>query len=772
MNHPSNASTPPNPFPPTAVASVGRASRVFTIETSALREGLAYVDSYCEKRAGDGSRVAGLVVAVSGGFGAGKTHLALELAERARDSIPNAMVLFLDAPSDSFLALYQERFLPRLTLSAVRNQVLRCFELIVADELEKSELTSPVAHHIRAKDLTGPEAVERFGLMGSELHQELRLKLSEVTRRTDMGSVLACLIQPELESMAWDWLSGRSEPDDLLVLGVDESINSDAAALDAISSLVHLWNATGDVFVIVLDEMEKLASDQLSEPSSDVAISFKRFVEVVLESGGLLVLSGLPSFLAQMPQDMRDRISVHIPAVPVDDSWLKAYIRRSLGRGPARRESLGPFSRSVISRIVQLSEGNPRRAIRLCYHAFEESRKLEGHAGGHLQPQHVDMVFREHFIQGGMQELSDLVRRTFYRLGFVVESPSRMEGNSELPPDYWATRAVSGELSSGAGIFVFVHEAVLTRDDLDRLRRRLEPWRGEEGGRTVLVVVSGRPPSDLEGELLGVADRVAIVGPHGAEGEIEAAVVGLMARLDSAMQERQDLSIQRAIEALISNQASSHVDLAARISDIANGSQDSFRSTRTAMEVVLSGSASGVVAGRSSALEWRTHPSATYVFEDVLSWVVSMRMLVVSRLDAAFDDIAESSSGKRSRRRTHGPRPPKGLLALAGPESVSGVGSLTCVETLVRAFQNAVNVEFAAGNPYRDGERETRLTSLCERFDVLVERMDLQSVDVLTSSGVLEDVLPPGRFYDVQMLGRRVYDALRVDLDRAEQSGW
>jgi len=164
-----------NPFPAAAVARLSLSEEEFwSVDTEALKQTRSYLQDYLRRAnkdegGSDASDLHGLILAIVGDYGTGKTHIAQDMLRQiAAAKNPNLYPLYLDAPSDSFLALYRERFLRKLDRAEVLKRVDEYYADIVADELVKSELTKPVAEALRKREVSADEVVHDFGLIESK----------------------------------------------------------------------------------------------------------------------------------------------------------------------------------------------------------------------------------------------------------------------------------------------------------------------------------------------------------------------------------------------------------------------------------------------------------------------------------------------------------------------------------------------------------------------------------------------------------------------------
>ena len=326
-NSPASVSSYSNPFPPSAVARLSALdSEGINIVTPALQEALRYTDDYMahvnRQEAGVELPPHGNVIAIVGEYGTGKTHLALQILRRistAGDASVEA--LYLDAPADTFLALYRDRFMPKLSRADVKAKIAEYYADIVADQLADSDLTSPVADALKARAISPEQVVRNLGLMEAEFLQCLNNRLRTVTEIDDFGTALALFLRPEFEAAVWDWLSCNPPDPALSERGITKTIDTDAEALEAMGVFALLYGRQRHRLVLIIDEIEKvLSGNEASQPDESSVLAFKKLLEVFGRTKALLVLSGLPDFLEALPDDARQRIACFVRPTPLTAS--------------------------------------------------------------------------------------------------------------------------------------------------------------------------------------------------------------------------------------------------------------------------------------------------------------------------------------------------------------------------------------------------------------------------------------------------------------------
>jgi Cdc6-like AAA superfamily ATPase len=455
-----------------------------TILTPAIREAFSYLDAYLAAPPGaPGSapaRAAGNVIAIVGDYGTGKTHLAVELLRRASaNADKNAHVMYVDAQPASFVELYR-RFFDELVQDDVLGQVREYYDDVVIDSLRDSELTRRIAERLSEdRDVDARSVVGRLGLAETGLLQQVQQRLQQVTRNDAFGTALTLLLRPGFEEAVWRWLGG-DRPDRILVeRGIDTTIDTEEAALEAMGVFALLYGYRDHRFVLVIDELEKVLSGS-SRPVDAAIAGFKKLLTVFAGARAFLVLSGLPDFLQVLGPDVQQRIGrvVHMSALTAGDT-REFIIESQRLSGPGRLE---PFTPESVEYLVQLAEGVARKIIRLCYHSYRRAVE-EG------RPVTVDLVrevARTHTNVLGADDIRARVRTILGRDGWE-HSTNHLLGPSPLTRvDEWVYVG-----DRGSGCAILVTDSVLGGGDAEELSRRALAIQGAMPGIQTLLIVNG-----------------------------------------------------------------------------------------------------------------------------------------------------------------------------------------------------------------------------------------------------------------------------------------
>ncbi|WIX91806.1 P-loop NTPase fold protein [Amycolatopsis sp. DG1A-15b] len=350
-----------NPFPPVAVATFGHDPET-TIQTQAARLAHATLDSYLAENGWQGN-----TIAIVGDRGTGKTHLALSLLRSAEShSVSN---FYLEA-RNTFLHTYR-RFMDQLGTGYIAGLVEMYYADIVADATESAVPgQEELLDRVRNLEIDPATAVERLSLSAPELLRRLDRTMRAVVSDGDFAGALALLMRADRKDAAWEWLTCQQPARVLEEAGISRPIDSEAAAMEAMGSIAQLHGSQHRKFLLVIDDVEVLWPGEFG--GVDTLTGFKALLEIFSGSGALLVLLGVPEFLAQLSVDVRQRLGRVIEMPPLPADAVRSLIEQSQQAFSGRR-GLEPFTEEAVARIAEVSGGNARTIIMLSHEVFRRA---------------------------------------------------------------------------------------------------------------------------------------------------------------------------------------------------------------------------------------------------------------------------------------------------------------------------------------------------------------------------------------------------------------
>ncbi|WP_406045064.1 hypothetical protein OG799_11670 [Micromonospora sp. NBC_00898] len=679
------AAGPVNPFSPTAVARVTEdGTDATTVVTVAIRDAIAHLDNYLHT--GDGG-----TVAVVGDYGTGKTHLAVELlAHTRRVTGPAGRAIYLDAPADTFLSLSRQ-FLGRLSRDAVRALLEDC----------RSE--SPAALAARAGDPAGTA----IDLLAGRLREEL----VEVTTNPSFGTVLAMLLDPATEAMAWDWLMGYPPGPALVAAGVTARADVEAGAVETMGVLALLHGRRHERFVLVLDELDKILSTA-GRPGDETMTRFARMIGVFASAGAFLVIAGLPDMLHLLSPDVRQRIGpiVRMSALTAED--VRDFIRQSQLRafGEAR---LAPFTVETTEYLTNLADGVPRRMIRLCYHLYQRAVQ----AGTPVTHVMVREAVRVQFDLASRQDVAADVRRVLTQDGWSYQRDHLVGSMRDLPVDFWIPLE-----EQGAGCCVLLSESVLKSEEVDELNRRVVAIRAAVPDSEVILVVVGHLPADFAADLAATFSVEPIVyDPQSFAEDLSGIVKASMRRLEQVVGADALTSVRQRVERIQSQQTNTQRSierLSYQLDEIRGELRQDLRGSadRLDSDAGAQRRAATVVTSPLPGRVARVFVEALQALDQLTGFERRLRGAFAPPL-AGAGRLAEGGTPLRSRLRSR--------------DVQRALGTSMVLRRLIEAFRDGIEQWY--GIHLRDPQPTDleRLDQLCETYDGIAEYLPLFQLDAL-----------------------------------------
>lgn len=756
-----------NPFSPIAVAKVMEEdwASIVNVDTQTINTATRIVDEYLATYAllpGSGTptpigraSASATILAVVGDYGTGKTHLVVELLRHVRQTAGERVrSLYLEANSDSFRTVYK-RFIEKLDLAEIRDQVKRYYAEVVADSLGESDLTKGIAEGLRSGNSDPTLVVENFGLLESTLLTELRDRLRAVTQNAAFATVLMLLLRPGFEAVAWAWLEGKKPDLVLIERGVTSRIDDDMAALEAMGVIAELYRAGNRRFLLVIDEMDKVLL-AAGSPGRDVFTAFKQLLQVFAAAGAMLVLAGLPDFLetiTSVSPETRDRIGAVIRMQPLTQVETRTLIEESQHNRLNKRR-LAPFTPETVEYVVHLSRGIARRVIHLLYHSFRRA----GEAGTRVTIEIVREVARnELYLPRNEENVRDLVRDVLVRNGWPFRINQQISADPPTIVDYW----ISPD-DGPAGYAVLVTGSVIDDKDVAHLRGLAQVFAEARAGvevRGTLLVVNGYLPANLAVELGGVFGvKPVLYEPSSFAAQFTQAL-GSLAHLQVVAGADSLALVNERVDRINRQQASLHdnlAELASTLQELRAASDnrldaivDQLRGltlSRTAVEGEPAGQAVVPEAGPAPRLPQEVEQ----LFADAFQALAELDGFDLLLRDAfGTGERPEVTSTRRAIR-----------TRLSIPDSTQAAGVAVLLRKTIEAFRDGAEEWYAAheAGPGTDWEQ---LDTICFTYDAISEYLpSFHLADLGELSVPLEDELDPGMRVDRRLRQARVRDTL------------
>lgn len=330
-----------------------------------------YVNSRCFEDAVEAE--APQILVVLGEYGIGKTFTLQKILERVRKGE------FLDDRFRDVLGVYFKVAPPKLPTGYTHYVYSKIIEGIGPEALRG------YIRDLREKSSEGEIGVQR--------------QLSGIG--ADFTNALS-RIDGRLGKTAWAYLRGqRLRVSDLRQLKVDSSISGDNNAEEAFMDLLRLLYIAGHrALLLLIDEIEYIFSVTSGKKLAQVMNTFKdlydktneatikgeplakpQFVFSSTPSAWNDLMPGIMSAEAPAIQALWERVFRKITLRPfrIPEARKLMQDRLQKRRIEPSEDPLAPFAGEVIPLVRQLSQGVPRRIIRICAYALMEAleRDLE-----------------------------------------------------------------------------------------------------------------------------------------------------------------------------------------------------------------------------------------------------------------------------------------------------------------------------------------------------------------------------------------------------------
>lgn len=338
-----------NPFHVPAIADAHDRFAV-TVRTRTIVELLTKIDE--NLAAADGE-----VLALIGGYGCGKTHIAGEVLRhvdgRARGTYLRAR--------GTFVGLFRE-FVDELGPDAVRAAMESRYRDAVADVIAGFGLPEDVARHLLAEATTSTHPEHSPWSSSRILLEQVQPTVEAELRDPTFAAALTLLLRTGFDDAVIEWIKGGKPAAVLVDRGIEHAIDTDVTALEALGVLLLLC---GRGTVLVIDELHAVP---LGGPG--VVEAVKKLFEVAVAAGTVVVLAGAPDYLKALPGDVVQRIGRVLEVEPLTPRHVAELVTASQYGYDDR---LDGTNTGLMWHIAELTNGNPRNVVRLCHQLYRHA---------------------------------------------------------------------------------------------------------------------------------------------------------------------------------------------------------------------------------------------------------------------------------------------------------------------------------------------------------------------------------------------------------------
>jgi len=370
-----------NPFP---YAGIPEENPAFCADRERELETIAETISLC---LGDSSTH----IALIGGYGNGKTHTLRYIKSQVNDQLNGdnsirAIAGYVITPGHSLIDTYRTfmqdlgrnffiqlawEFLGKVALLRISqgDRDLRNLREDIKESLAKDP--SEIRRH-----------VEDGTILVSPLMKAARKSILRLVKNVDVTNGFLQLLADETTLLAWKWLSGEQILyEQRRQLGIVSPIDNDDRALSVFQDVRNIMRELGYQLVCMLIDEFELVEILHYQQKQRFLNSIRHLIDLN-PSGLCLIISCTPEVWKNIVMEYHafsERIFREILLKPLSQETIHNLIQEylDLNRSDSTKEydSIYPFTEEAISNILQVSQGNMRRALALCNMALDLGAK-------------------------------------------------------------------------------------------------------------------------------------------------------------------------------------------------------------------------------------------------------------------------------------------------------------------------------------------------------------------------------------------------------------
>jgi len=361
-----------NPFPANPVATYGvpivkTCDKLKTV-SRAKKELIDYLSAYAKEE----TRYGG-VVALAGAHGSGKTHLLMLLAETVRNFTTFEVGCLYVKPDDTSLFNVYRKAVDGIGRIGLIHRLDGARRALAKHEVEQTRITESISTRIdESIDLNA--LIEEGTIDTDALENALEEALHATGVPSDFIQALK-LCETSSGDKAFQWLLGN-DASDLEVLGLSRPLRQmetssssgisaeESVAIDGLSLLALLHRVAGSPFVVLIDQFDVLIPREVDGKVRFPALT--TLMEAFKEQHALVFLAGSEAAWRRLPPDVPPRLRFRTPfAVGALERGEIAMLVDAL------MDKRGQLSKETLAALDELTGGNPREVLAICYQLFE-----------------------------------------------------------------------------------------------------------------------------------------------------------------------------------------------------------------------------------------------------------------------------------------------------------------------------------------------------------------------------------------------------------------
>jgi hypothetical protein len=497
----------------------------FAAVEDSLRALRAYLDGYEEH-----AEKEGLVAAVGGEYGTGKTHtiryaatsLARDVRLESRDGgkPPELRQLYGKADDDQLIAVFCKLTadLDATFMAELNSAFLKSITAETSDAHQSISVSiEKLKQNPGLIDRLFESGIVEEGAVRSEQAKEVG---STKRRKEFQDALYYASTVPDLQTPAFEWLCGRQISEKARRrLGVKGPLASGEDAKSALGLIARLFKHAGIPLIIYIDQYEKLVLRSYGSPHGENIGILRSLVDTVANEQGAVILAGIPAAWAALTPDLRERIGnnrFELTTLKLEEARdiVTLYLKtpeEPLGAG-ADDANLYPFQPEAIRTMLSLGGGNLRRLLQLCSSVFAAARLTEASITPELVEEIAGDRESKYFDR---QSVIDDIEQILIQRSLVFKKTLRSDIGFDL------------EVTSrkGATLLIKAEHALFHDDEAETALQTISDIKKAREAHPiaqVVLIASGYVSPEVIGQVRKVAQQVIVYLPDSFAKELGA----------------------------------------------------------------------------------------------------------------------------------------------------------------------------------------------------------------------------------------------------------
>jgi hypothetical protein len=546
--------------------------------------------------------------------------------------------------------------------------------------------------------------------MESTYLHDLTARLRALTGHPAVATALVLLLRPGFDDAVWNWLAGGEPAEVLRDRGITIALHTDAEALAAMGALLSVICSTGRRLLVVLDELD-LMFVKGRRVTASLSTGIRRLLSAGVNAGAFIVLSGLPSFLDVLPNQIRDRLGSTITTSPFDAADVERLVavqqRHVAGSGRAV-----PFDPEVIGHLADLTAGVPRSILGLCHRLV----RISAGGGSAVTLATVHEAARSYIEERYGESFTDQIAQVLADNGWPYERDRYVGATADSHVDFWID-----ENDNDDACAILAVGNILEPEDLAAQRQRILTVQAAAPRSEILLVVMGFLSRASVAEITDITGTPPLNAHPGRFAiDLSVAVRRILSRLSDAGRDPV-ARVGNRIARMSAQQSSTHsyvAQIALAMDSLRKENAQTLDGIRARLQQML---ATAAVPAVPAAGVPSLPPPVEAIFDDALRVLQEM----LDRVDALLSEVLQAApEAARDARMTLRAR-------LRQDNATVSVGVVVLLQRLVTAFRDALRHWYETGNEPSGRRDPDTLNEICLTYSAACEYLPLFQLDEL-----------------------------------------